>query len=452
MENQKDFENGSIFQLLMRLAIPAILAQLVNALYNIVDRIYIGHIPGVGSAALTGVGLTFPIIIIISAFASMVGMGGAPLASIKMGEKNNEGAEKILGNAISLLVVFGILVTALFLAFKGPFLQMFGVGADSFRYADSYITIYICGSIFVMFSLGLNPFINTQGFAKTGMLTVLIGAVINIVLDPVFIFVFHLGVRGAAIATVISQAVSAAWVLKFLTGKKTVLKVRRANLKLNSKIVGSVCALGFAPFIMQSTESLLQITFNKNLALHGGELYVGVMTIISSLSQVLLMPLTGLTQGAQPILGYNYGANRIDRVKKTEHLLIGLCFGFSVLSWTLCMFTPSLLIGIFSSDAALMEIGVPMFQIYYCMFFLMGLQIACQQSFIALGQAKISVFLALLRKIILLIPLILIMAPIWGTTGIFAAEPVADTLAVLTTCISFIIFIRKVYSGKISRQ
>ena len=303
-----------------------------------------------------------------------------------------------------------------------------------------------------MFSLGLNPFINTQGFAKTGMLTVLIGAVINIVLDPVFIFVFHLGVRGAAIATVISQAVSAAWVLKFLTGKKTVLKVRRANLKLNSKIVGSVCALGFAPFIMQSTESLLQITFNKNLALHGGELYVGVMTIISSLSQVLLMPLTGLTQGAQPILGYNYGANRIDRVKKTEHLLIGLCFGFSVLSWTLCMFTPSLLIGIFSSDAALMEIGVPMFQIYYCMFFLMGLQIACQQSFIALGQAKISVFLALLRKIILLIPLILIMAPIWGTTGIFAAEPVADTLAVLTTCISFIIFIRKVYSGKISRQ
>lgn len=433
--HQNDLGRDSIPSLLLKLSVPAILAQLVNALYNIVDRMYIGHIPNEGVQALTGLGLCFPIIIIISAFAAFVGMGGAPYASMRMGEKDNEGAEKIMGNCLSALVIISAVLTVLLLIFKRDLLFLFGASENTIEYADSYLGIYILGTIFVQFSLGLNAFINAQGFATIGMATVLIGAVTNIVLDPVFIFVFHMGVQGAALATILSQAVSAVWVLLFLTGKRTSLRFRLRNLKPDLRLLGPVFALGLSPFIMQATEGLVNIVLNASLQRYGGDLYVGAMTILSSVMQVVTMPMTGLGQGLQPIVSYNFGAKKFDRVRHAFKLTLVCSFVFSFLMWGFIELFPQVFIAIFNKDPSLTQVTIWAMRIFMAMVFMMAGQFTCQQVFVALGQAKISIFLALLRKVILLIPLALVLPHLFGlsVTGVFLAEPIADFCAAATT-------------------
>ena len=443
---KNDLANDKIGVLLFRLALPSITAQLVNMLYNIVDRMYIGHIEGIGATALTGVGVTFPIIMIISAFSALIGMGGAPRVSICMGRKDKEGAEKVLGNCLTMLVTISVILTVFFLIFKNEILMAFGASSETLPYAERYLTIYICGTIFVQISLGMNMFISAQGFAKVSMATVLIGAIINIVLDPVFIFLFHLEVQGAAIATVLSQAVSAIWVMRFLLKGQSTLKIRRKNLRLQASTILPVLALGVSPFIMQSTESLLNIAFNSSLQRYGGDLAVGAMTILSSLMQVLNMPLTGLTQGAQPIISFNYGAGNRERVAKAFRLLIIAAVGFSTLFWAVVQLFPSIFVMIFNNDPELMEFTVWAAHIYFGTAFLLGAQTGCQQTFLAVGQAKVSLFLALLRKVILLIPLIYIL-PLFFENKVFAvfvAEPVADTIAVISTVTLFSWQFRKI--------
>lgn len=430
-------------KLLLRLAIPSILAQITNALYNIVDRIYIGNMEGIGHLAITGVGLTFPIITLISAFASMIGMGGAPLMSMSLGEKNFKKAQKILSTCIIALLFLAVTLTAVFLICKRPFLYAFGASDETIPYADEYISIYLLGSIFVMISLGLNSFITAQGFSKIGMLTVLIGAVANIILDPVFIFLLDMGVRGAAVATVISQGISAAWVLAFLFGKRTEVKLKRETFRIHWKLLGSVLALGLSPFIMQSTESLVMVVLNTLLQHYGNDYYVGAMTIISSISQMTLMPLTGLTQGAQPILSYNYGAKQLDRVRSSYFLLLRYCVSYSVVLWLSFLLLPQVYVHLFNSDPQLVSTAVPALRIQMGMIFAMGVQNCCQQSFLALGRAKVSLLMALLRKVVLLIPLAFVFPLFLGVDGIFYAQPVADLLAASTTATCFAFFYRK---------
>ncbi len=446
---KKDITNKlgteSVGKLLLNLALPAIIAQLVNMLYNIVDRIYIGHIPGIGAAALTGVGVTFPIIMIITAFSSLIGMGGAPRAAIKMGEQRDDLAEEILGNCFTLLVGIAIILTIFFLTTGERLLMMFGASSETISYGLSYLNIYVAGTIFVMITLGLNSFISTQGFSKISMLTVVIGAVINIILDPILIFGFNMGVQGAAIATVISQAVSAIWVLRFMLGEKTKLKIHKKYLKLKKEAIIPVLMLGISPFIMNSTESLLNISLNASLQKYGGDIAVGAMTILSSLMQIMFLPLAGLTQGAQPIISYNYGAKNNERVKETFKLLIMSAMIFSLVLWTLMMIFPKVFVSLFTKDIELMNITVWAMRIYLGAGVVLGAQIACQQTFIAIGQAKISLFLALLRKIILLIPLIYIL-PIFFKDKVFAvffAEPIADIIAVTVTVVVFAIQFKK---------
>ncbi len=435
-------------KLLFRLAAPAILAQIVNALYNIVDRMYIGNIEGIGKLALTGVGLTFPVIILIAAFALLIGMGGAPITAIRMGEKDNAAAEKIMGNCLSLLILFSVVLTAVFLVFKHPLLYLFGASDDTIGYAEDYLTIYLIGTIFVQLSLGMNCFITTQGFSTVGMASVLIGAVLNIALDPLFIFGFGLGVKGAAIATVLSQGGSALFVLGFLLSKKSILQFRPKNLKIDFRLIGPVLALGLSPFIMQSTESLVNITLNASLQHYGGDLYVGSMTIIGSIIQVVMMPMQGLTQGAQPIISYNFGARRFDRVKKTFRILLTSCLAFSVTTCALIELFPQLVVQIFNSDPELVGVTCTCLRIYAAGIWAMGAQCACQQSFVAIGQAKISIFLALLRKMILLIPLALLLPLFMGTLGVFTAEPIADIGAAATTSVMFAIFFKRYLKQK----
>lgn len=445
-----DLGNDSIGSLLFKLAVPAITAQLINALYNIVDRMYIGHIKDIGAAALTGVGVSFPIIIIISAFSSLVGMGGSPRAAIKMGKGDNEGAEKILGNCVVVLVAISIILTIFFSIFNKPLLLMFGASENTVVYGTSYLSIYVLGTVFVQISLGLNSFITTQGFAKTSMLTVLIGAVLNIILDPIFIFVFDMGVKGAALATILSQAVSAIWVLKFLFGNTTKLKIKPQYFKLEKSIILPVLALGLAPFVMQSTESLVNISLNSSLQRYGGDIAVGAMTILGSIMQFTMMPLTGLTQSSQPIISFNYGAQKMDRVKKTFKILLFSSLCFSVCAWLLVMFVPHIFAGAFTSDPILIEKTVWSMRIYMGAIFMLGAQIACQQTFVALGEAKISLFLALLRKIILLIPFIFIFPMILSDKvfAVFFAEPVADIIATTVTIIVFSSRIKKILGSK----
>lgn len=438
-----DLGTGSIGGLLVRLAVPTITAQLINALYNIVDRMYIGHMEGIGDVALTGVGVTFPIIMLVSAFASLVGMGGAPLSSIELGKKNEERANRILNNAFFSLLAMAVALTAFFMAFKRPMLLFFGASQATIGYALDYIGIYLAGTIFVMLALGLNAFITAQGFAKEGMLTVLIGAVLNIILDPILIFGFGLGVRGAALATIISQAVSAGWVLLFLCGKKTVLRIRPQWMAPRKDVLLPILSLGVSPFIMQSTESLVMITLNSGLQRYGNDLYVGAMTIISSVMQVTTMPLMGLGQGAQPIISYNYGAGKYDRVKKTYALLIKASFAASAAVWALTILFPQGFISLFNNKPELMEITMKALRIYMAGIFMMGIQFSCQQCFMAMGQARTSLFLALLRKIILLIPLALILPAFLGPFGIFIAEPIADITAALITALMFWRFARR---------
>ena len=444
-----DLGRDSIGRLLFKLAVPAVTAQLVNMLYNIVDRMYIGHLPDVGSTALTGVGVTMPVIILVMAFSSLIGMGGAPQAAIRMGQGRNDEAERILGNCTTMVVVLAVVLTGVFLGFGEPLLLLFGASEETLPFALEYLNIYMVGTIFVMIALGLNSFITTQGFATTSMLTVVIGAVINIALDPILMFGFDMGVRGAALATILSQGVSAAWVLRFLCGKKTKLRIRREYLRVSPKVIAPVLALGVSPFIMQSTESILNICFNASLQRYGGDLAVGAMAILASVMQVFTLPLMGLTQGAQPIVSYNYGAGDRYRVKKTFQLLLISALSFTVLFWAVDLCFPQLFVYLFSEDAELLAITSWALRIYLGAGLVMGAQMACQQTFVAVGQAKVSLFLALLRKVILLIPLIYIL-PLFFEDKVFAvffAEPVADVLATATTVVMFSIKFRKILAA-----
>lgn len=442
-----DLGKGSVIKLLFQLSIPAIIAQLVNVLYNIVDRIFIGRLPN-GELAMAGVGIAFPILIIVSAFSCLIGMGGAPLAAIKMGEKDTDGAEKILTNSFSMLLILGVILTTIFLIFKEPILWAFGASEATIGYALDYLSLYLIGTIFVQIALGMNPFINTQGFAKIGMCTVLIGAGINIVLDPILIFGLDMGVKGAALATVIGQLASALWALHFLFGKKSILKIRKKYLAPSLKVILPIISLGIAPFIMQSTESLVLTVLNTKLQTYGGDLAVGAMTIMSSITQIVLLPVSGLSQGAQPIISYNYGAKNFDRVKQAFKALLICSLTFTTVMWLALMFIPSFFVSIFNNNPDLMKITTWSIKIFYGGIFLMGAQIACQQTFVALGQAKISMLLALLRKIILLIPLIYILPMFVADNSaklqaVLTAQPIADILAATTTIICFSIFYKK---------
>lgn len=446
MENQnEELATKPIGKLFLKLSIPAILAQIVNLLYNMIDRIYIGHIPEVGDVALTGVGLTFPIIMFISAFASLAGMGGAPKASIAMGKGEMDKANKILGNSALLTLLLSVILTVVISIFNRDLLYAFGASDNTIEYASSYMKIYSIGTIFVMIAMGLNSFITAQGFSKESMINVVIGAVCNIILDPIFIYGFKMGVEGAALATIISQAISAFFVIRFLLSKKSKLVLNLNNMKPDIKIILSCVALGLAPFIMQSTESILSICFNTSLQNYGGDLAVGAMTICSSLMMFAMMPLQGFSQGAQPIISYNYGAKNVDRVKKAFRILFITCVIYSVIYWAIIFIFPKFLIGIFTTKQELIVFTVSAVKIYMALILVFGVQIACQQTFIALGNAPISLFLALLRKVILLIPLIYIL-PMFienKTNAVFLAEPIADFIAVSTTFIVFMIVFRK---------
>lgn len=440
MEQTNRLGTQGVGKLLIKLSIPAVTAQLVNMLYNIVDRIYIGNMDGIGNAALTGVGVTFPVLMFISAFAALIGMGGAPRASIKLGEGNVDEAERIMGNCMAALLALAVALTALFLALGEPLLYLFGASSDTIDYALVYMNIYVCGNVFVLSALGMNSFISAQGFARTGMLTVLIGAVVNIVLDPIFIYLFNWGVAGAAVATVISQAVSAVWALLFLSGKKTTLRLKKKYLRINFKVLWPVLALGVSPFVMNATESLISICFNSSLQKYGGDDAVGAMTILVSIMQLLSLPLAGLSQGAQPITSYNYGCGKMDRVKKSFYLLFIASMAYSLIFWLLNMLFPELLVGLFCKDGSLKSLAAEASRIYLAAGFVMGAQRACQQTFIALEQAGCSLFLAILRKIILLIPFIYILPALFTENkvyAVFAAEPVADVLAVCCTVAYF---------------
>ncbi len=444
-DTRTDLGTEKVSRLLVRLAIPTITAQIVNMLYNIVDRIYIGHIPEEGALALTGLGLCFPVLMLVTAFSSLVGMGGAPLASIKMGQQDSKGAEKILGNCFTMLVIAAVILTVVFRLNGRSLLFLFGASEDTIGYALDYANIYILGTISVMFSLGLNAFITTQGFTKISMLTVVIGAAVNIVLDPIFIFGFGMGVQGAALATIIAQTVSAVWVLLFLLGNKTILKIKKENLRVQGKVMFPVLALGLSPFIMTSTESLLNICFNTSLQKYGGDLAVGTMTILSSCMQVCSLPLQGLAQGAQPIVSYNFGAKNLSRVKEAFRLLFISAICASSVMWLIAVFAPSFFPSLFSSDETLIAYASWAIRIYLGMAFVMGAQMACQQTFVAIGEAKISLFLALFRKIIVLIPLIYLLPNFFADKvfAVFLAEPVADTTAAITTTTLFFWRFRK---------
>ncbi len=440
MSQQNDFSRDSIPKTITRLAIPMIAAMLVNALYSVVDRIYIGHLPEVGQTALTGIGLCYPITMAIAAFSYLVGNGGGPLTSILRGAKDQEGAERVIGNSVTLLVIFGIVVPALCLLIKKPVLYLFGASDATYPYADEYITVYLMGSLAVMLTLGLNPFLNAQGFAKTGMMTVLLGAACNIILDPIFIFLFHMGVRGAAVATVISQAVSAVWVVAFLLGKKNLVPIRVRNLRLNAQVSGRIMGLGVSMFVMNATEAAISAVFNASLSRFGGDIYVTVMTVATSVSQLVIMPLGGFAQGAQPVTGYNFGAREYGRVKECFWFLVKASVVYAVLAWLVLMLLPEQLIRIFNSDPELIRAAVPMFRVFFCMNFIMALQMSAQNTFVAMGEAKKATFFALFRKVMLLIPLILILPRVgFGITGVFAAEPVADTISAVTCFITFLL-------------
>ena len=433
---KQDMGSGSVKKLMLQLMIPAVVAQVVNLLYNIVDRIYIGHIEGIGAAALTGVGLFTPILMLLNAFAMLVGAGGAPRTAIALGQGDRQQAEKIISNSFTVLMLFAVVLTIGFYAGAPALLRLFGASDATLPYALSYSRLYILGSVFVLLVLGMNPFITTQGFAKTSMLTTVIGAVINIILDPILIFGFGLGVQGAAIATVLSQAVGAAWILQFLTGKKTILHLRKDYLRPEKQVILPVLALGISTFVMLSTESLLSISFSSSLARYGSDVAVGAMT---SASQLCTLPIQGVCQGGQPVMSFNFGAGKKPRVKEAFRFQLTLCGAYTCLFWLAMMLAPGAVAGIFTSDSALISYTTWAMRIYMAGIFAMGFQIACQQSFMALGQAKVSLLLACLRKIILLIPLIFILPHLVADPvfGVFLAEPVSDILAATITTITF---------------
>ena len=448
MKDNKSFLGTEpIGKLLMKLALPTVAAQLINMLYNIVDRIYIGHIPGDGALALTGVGVCMPIIMIVSAFAALVGNGGAPRATIYMGKKDNDTAEKILGNCFTAQIIISAFLTMVLLIWNRDLLLAFGASENTINYAVAYMNIYAFGTVFVQLTLGMNLFITAQGFAKTGMLSVLLGAVTNIILDPVFIFGFHMGVRGAALATILSQALSCIWVLCFLFGKKTILKLKKRYMTVKKEILFPCLALGSSVFIMQSSESVISVCFNSSLLKYGGDLAVGAMTILTSVMQFAMLPLQGLGQGAQPIISYNYGAGNKERVKGAFWLLLKCSMFYSVLFWAVVMLFPQMFVGMFTSDAVLAAFTRDALKIYMAVVGLFGIQMACQITFGALGNAKASILVAVMRKFVLLIPLIYIMPAIFTADkarAVYMAEPVADTLAITFTGFLFFFQFRKV--------
>ncbi|MBE6623685.1 MAG: MATE family efflux transporter, partial [Ruminococcaceae bacterium] len=440
MNDKKEFlATEPIGKLLFRLSIPTVVAQLINMLYNIVDRIYIGHMPGDGSLALTGVGVCMPIIMLVSAFAALVSSGGAPRASIFMGEKDTESAEKTLGNCFSLQIVVSVILTAVLLIWNKDLLLAFGASENTIGYATDYMSIYAIGTLFVQMTLGMNTFITAQGFTTVSMVSVIIGAVCNIVLDPIFIFGFQMGVKGAALATIISQMLSCVWIISFLCGKKTQLKIKKENLKLRADIILPCIALGTAAFVMQSSESVISVCFNSSLLKYGGDIAVGAMTIMTSVMQFAMLPLQGIAQGAQPITSYNFGAKNADRVKKTFRLLLITCLTYSIALWAAVMIAPQVFVKIFTSDSTLAQFAAPMLRIYLGGLGLFGIQIACQMTFTSLGKAANSIVVAVVRKFVLLLPLIYIMPSILAdkTQAVYMAEPVADIIAVTFTAILF---------------
>lgn len=403
------------------------LAQLINVLYSVVDRMYLGRLPG--HLALTGLGLTMPIVSILMGFANLCGMGGAPLCSICRGQGDDEEAEHILGNSFTLLLILGAAATLVFLLLKRPVLYLFGASEATFPYADAYLTVYLCGTLFVMVSLGMNPFINAQGFAKIGMMTVGLGAVVNIVLDPVFIFVLDMGVQGAALATVIAQGCSAVWVLKFLTGKRAILRLKFDCMALSARRVRKIVSLGLAGFFVNLTNSLVQVVCNTTLQAYGGDLYVGAMTIINSIREVVSMPVQGLSNGSQPVLGYNYGAGESRRVRQGIRFTSIVVVLYSTAAWAIIMLAPEAMIRLFTSEQPILDVGIPALRIYFSLFIIMSLQIAGQSVFTALGRSKNAIFFSLLRKAIINAPLTLLLPYLgMGTDGVFVAEAVSQLI------------------------
>ena len=445
MKSKENFMGTEKISVLMfKMAIPAVVAQIINILYNIVDRIYIGHIPHASADALTGVGVAFPIVTFISAFSSFVGAGGAPLSAIWQGKGDNDRAEKILGNGVTMLLFFSAVLMAVFYAFMKPLLYLFGASDNTICYGATYIGIYLAGTVFVHLALGLNPYIIAQGAARTGMLSVIIGAVINIVLDPVFIFVFKMGVAGAAIATVISQFVSALWVVSFLVGRKAVLKIRLKNLKPDFKIIKSISSLGISPFVMGSTESLVSIALNGSMQKYGGDIYVGSITIMQSVMQLISAPIGGFTQGVQPIISYNFGAGNFDRVKKTYRSMIAVSGTVTFVFTALTMIFPETFAAMFTNSNDLIVLCGQKMPLFLSGMLIFGVQRAIQPTFMALGQAKISLLIATLRKIILLVPLALILPVFFGTNGVYTAEPISDILSATIAIILFVINIKTI--------
>ena len=444
-DNKEMLGTAPIGKLLFKLSVPTVVAQLINMLYNIVDRIYIGHIKDVGSLALTGVGVCMPIIMIISAFAALIASGGAPKASIAMGKGDNDSAEKIMGGCFSLQIIISAVLTAVLLIWNKDLLLMFGASENTIRYATSYMNIYAIGTVFVQLTLGMGAFITAQGYTKISMITVLIGAVSNIILDPIFIFGLGMGVKGAALATILSQAVSCIWVLLFLCGKKTYLNLKKCNLRIDAKLVFPCIMLGTATFIMQSSESVISVCFNSSLLKYGGDIAVGAMTILTSVMQFAMLPMQGIAQGAQPILSYNFGARNAGRVKKTFRLLLIACLTYSFVIWGAIMLFPQMFAGIFTPDKALIEFTATALRIYCGVMCIFGIQIACQMTFVSIGNAPCSIIVAIVRKFVLLLPLIYVMPKMIAdkTLGVYTAEPVADVMAVTFTAILFTVQFKK---------
>lgn len=446
MEKKNEFLGTEpVKGLLFRLAIPTVAAQLINMLYNIVDRIYIGHMPGEGDLALTGVGVCLPVILIVSAFAALVGSGGGPRASIAMGRKAYTEAEKIMGSCLAFLVMISVVLTAVLLLWGEKLLMVFGASENTIGYAWAYMSVYAIGTVFVQLTLGMNPFITAQGFTRVGMMTVLIGAGLNILLDPLFIFAFGMGVRGAALATILSQGVSCVWVLWFLRGRKSVLRLKKESIRLDFQVVGPCVALGVAPFIMQASESVIAVCFNASLLRYGGDVAVGAMTILSSVMQFAMMPLQGLAAGAQPIISYNYGAGNEARVRETFRLLLRVSLIYSFALWALVQMFPGVFVGMFTSDEVLRPFAASALRIYCGVICVFGIQVACQMTFVSLGMAGSSVLVAVMRKFVLLLPLIYIMPQLMAdkTSAVYTAEPVADFLAVSFTAVLFFFRFRK---------
>lgn len=437
----------NLWKLIFSMSIPMIISQLINVLYNIVDRIYIGHIEGYGDLALTGVGVTFPIITLISAFSAFAGAGGAPLAAMKLGKKDYEGAEKILGTSAALLLCFSVSLTLLFSYFKEPILYAFGASENTFAYANDYISIYLIGTIFVQLALGLNVYISAQGNVKIAMMSICIGAIINIILDPILIYGFGLGVKGAAIATVVSQCCSAIWVVRFLMSEKSVMRLKRSNIRLKKTLVLQIAALGISPFIMTSTESLVTITLNSNLQKYGGDLYVGVMSILISIMQLITIPIQGMSTGVQPIISYNYGAGNKERVVGVfkRYILLGLCGSFCITGTVILQ--PQFFAGMFTTNAELLALASSIMPIYFFGIMFFGIQMACQGTFLALGQAKISLTIALLRKVFLLVPLAMILPKFGGVMWVYYAEPIADLISVTVAGTVFALTFKKILKG-----